>query len=356
MQFKYIEGQRVLINRLTEIIDSGRVSHAQLFLGENVSGSLQLAIAYAQYLNCQNRQHFQGADPSRDIVADSCGVCPNCQKYRQLSHPDLHLFFPNTTTTSVKSSPSCAQFQQEFRDFLEKYGQRGTLDDWYDFMDVANKQGLIRDADGDDIVKVVGLKSYEAGTKIIVIWMAEKMNPTVANKLLKSLEEPTGDTLFLLVAESSERLLSTIISRTQEVRVPSLSSRGDVQLSAETRERFAALYVGWMRMLFKLDMKQLAKWVDDISTIGREQQKLFLLFAQTSLRQCFLCSQAGLPMTIGFGDPKFDASFPQFVTARNIEGLNKAFDDTLYAIERNAYAKIAFMELSFSISKWLKKR
>lgn len=239
---------------------------------------------------------------------------------------------------------------------MEQTSQRGTLDDWYAFLDVANKQGQIRDRDANEIVKVVGLKSYEAGTKVIVVWMPEKMNATCANKILKVLEEPTGDTLFLMVAESSERMLSTIISRTQVVRVPAQSRDALSALSQSARERYASLYVSWMRMLFKLDMNQLSKWVEEISSFGREQQKQFLLYAQASLRSCFLNSQAGLPMTQSFGDPKFDASFPQYVTIRNIEGLNKVFDNTLYAIERNAYAKIAFMELSFSISKLLKKR
>lgn len=360
MQFKDIKGQSVIANQLTEIIDSGRVSHAQMFLGDTASGSLALAIAYAQYLNCQHRTHY--AQPGPDgLRADSCGECPSCKKYQQLTHPDLHFFFPTTTTSSVKSSPSSAEFQTEFRDFLLQTQQCGSLDDWYDFLAVENKQGQIREKDADNMVRVLGLKSYESSFKVVIVWMAEKMNLSMANKILKNLEEPAPNTLIVLVVERSDRMLSTIISRTQLVRVPHSTAgggqwAGEVLLRKESVEQFAQLYVTWMRQLFKLNMLSLSTWVDTLAAYGREQQKQFLLYAQESLRQCFLRNNAGLPMQIDFGDAKFNSSFPTMITERNIEGLDKAFNDAIYAIERNAYSKIALMELSFAISRQLKKR
>ncbi len=362
MQFKDIKGQTVVANRLTEVIDAGRVSHAQLFLGDTAAGSLALAIAYAQYLNCQHRRHFPiGPDGRPDnelgLRADSCGECPNCKKYQQLSHSDLHFYFPTTTTSSVKNNPSCADFQGEFREFLNEDHQCGTLDDWYAFLDVANKQGMIREKDADHLVRTLGLKAYEAGYKVVVVWMAEKMNPSFANKILKSLEEPLPKTLIMLVAENSEQLLSTIISRTQLVRVPRqrrISALDGVR--EENREEFCQLYITWMRQLFKLNMASLSAWVESLAAKGREEQKQFLLFAQEALRDSFLCHNAGLPSTIDFGDAKFNASFPTMITTRNIDGLNEAFNHALFAVERNAYAKINFMELSFSISRLLKKR
>lgn len=384
MQFKDIVGQRELINHLTDIIDSGRVGHAQLFLGHNGYGSLALAIAYAQYLNCQNRQHY---GEGHDLRADSCGECPNCKKYQQLAHSDLHLFFPTTTTNSVKSNPASADFQGEFREFLQTNGQYVTLDDWYAFMDVENKQGAINVRDSEEIVKTLGLKAYESAYKVVVVWMVEKMRTDAANKLLKVLEEPTPNTLFLLVAESQDKLLSTIISRTQLVRVgkidgKSLAEAFKDQTGSLTEADFVAaaegsyiqarknlsqteqdalfgeMFVEWMRQLFKLNMASLSQWVDRVHSMGREQQKQFLLYAMDALRACFLKTSAGVVLNhkLQFGDEKFNTQFSNFITANNIETLNEDFNQTLYTIERNAYDKIAFMELSFRISKALKKR
>ena len=351
MQFKDIVGQTVMANRLTEIIDSGRVSHTQLFLGETASGSLAMAIAYAQYLNCEHRQHYGEAGPD-GLRADSCGECPSCKKYQQLSHSDLHLYFPYAATATVKGTGiSAADFQSEFREFLNAKHQCGTLDEWYEFMQIENKQGQIRERDADDIVRTLGMKSYEGGNKVVIIWMAEKMTVQPANKILKSLEEPTPNTLIILVAESSEKMLSTIISRTQLVKVPSLRENGRT-----ASPEFRNLYVTWMRQLFKLNMASLSAWVDTMHDKSREVQKQFLFFAQESIRDSFLRNNAGLPSHIDFGDEKFNASFPTMITERNIEKINDAINDAIFAVERNAYGKIVFMELSFRISKALKKR
>ena len=352
MQFKDIEGQRVLINHLTEIIDSGRVSHAQMFLGPNASGSLALALAYAQYLNCTNRRHYaEGAE----LRADSCGECPNCRKYRELVHPDLHLVFPSVTTPTASSTGVSAElFQEEFRGFLGQYRQCGTEDQWYEWLNAANKQGMIRERDAANIVKTLSLKSYEGGYKVLVIWMAERMNLSAANELLKTLEEPTEKTLILLVAESRDRMLSTILSRVQTVVVPDIASG----FGAEKRAAFATMFVSWMRLLFKLNMQSLSNWVDQTHALGREQQKQFLQYAQEAVRACFLKTAAGitLPGELDFGDEKFDSSFPAMVTTRNVEKMNQTLTDAIYAIERNAYAKITFMQLSFTMSKLIKNR
>ena len=346
MQFKDIVGQEIMANKLTGIIDSGRVSHAQLFLGDTASGSLALAIAYAQYLNCQNRQHY---DNGR-LHADSCGECPSCKKFQQLTHSDLHLYFPSATTGKVTSKPSSADFQTEFRDFLNANNQKGDIDKWYDFLGT-DKNGMIRELDADNIVRTLGMKAYEGNYKVIIVWMAEKMNTVAANKILKVLEEPSPNTLIILVAESSERMLSTILSRAQQVRIPT-KTHPEWDINPE----FASLYVTWMRQLFKLNMATLSEWVDTIAAKGREQQKQFLLYAQEATRDCFLRHMAGTPMTMDFGDEKFNASFPNMITERNAEGLNNAFDEALFAIDRNAYSKIALMELSFRVCKLLKKR
>ena len=344
MQFKDIEGQQVLANKLTEIIDSGRISHAQLFLGPTASGSLALALAYAQYLCCQQRG---------EGLHDSCGVCPSCRKYAALEHPDLHLVFPTTTTATVTSKPCSNDFQEEFRTFLNEHGQCGTEDEWYEFLGVENKQGQIRELDADNIIRTMGLKSYEGGYKVVVVWMAERMNLSAANTLLKTLEEPEGKTLLLLVAESRDRMLPTILSRVQQVVVPDLG----VGMAAGRREEFAAMFVSWMRLLFKLNMQPLSAWVDKTAAAGRETQKQFLQYAQEALRACFLQTAAGIRLTreLEFGDPKFDQSFPALITPHNIEAMCEALNEAQYAISRNAYDKITFMQLSFKMSRYLRR-
>ena len=351
MQFKDIEGQFVLANRLTEIIEAGRVSHAQMFLGPTASGSLALAIAYAQYLNCEHRQHYPEGS---ELRADSCGHCPSCLKYEQLMHTDLHFVFPSATTASVTSKPCSDDFQEEFREFMNEHRQRGTEDEWYGCLGIENKQGMIRERDADNIVKALGLKAYEGGYKVLVIWMAERMNLDAANKLLKTLEEPTDRTLILLVSESRDRMLSTILSRVQQLTVPDLGGR----LSAERQEVFARMFVSWMRLLFKLNMQPLSVWVDQTAALGRETQKQFLLYAESALRACFLQTAGGirLEQDLQFGDEKFDASFPAMITPNNIEQMTQTLNNALYAIERNANAKITFMQLSFTMSKLIKKR
>ncbi len=351
MQFKDIVGQHIVINRLTEIIDSGRISHAQLFVGSAATGALPLAIAYAQYLNCSDRRHYAIADESRELRADSCGQCPNCKKYARLMHPDLHFIFPTAAAGSVKSKPSSALFQEEFRDFVQQSGGYGSFDDWNRALAVENQQSIIRDDDVSAILHDLSLTSYEAGYKVFIVWMAEKMNVAVANKLLKSLEEPTDKTLFLLVAAGTEQMLSTILSRTQTVQLPALPATGGGDTEQE-----AALFVPWMRQLFKLNMANLAAWVEQIAATGREAQKRFLLYAEEAVSDCLMCHLAGQPLTRSFGDDKFNASFPAMVTPNNAEGLCQVIDEARYAIERNANPKITFMELSFRISKLLKRR
>ena len=210
---------------------------------------------------------------------------------------------------------------------------------------------MIRESDAANVVRTLGMKPYEGGWRMLVIWRPSKMNKEAANELLKTLEEPLPQTLILLVDDSTEELLPTIVSRVQVVRLKSEAGERRVE-NAE----FGPLLVDWLRMLFKLKMKELSGQVEKMAALGREEQKQFLQYALGVMRDCFLKSAAGLPCSLGSGDTKFDAMFPNMVTVNNIELINDALNDALFAIGRNAYGKIAFMELSFRISKALKKR
>ena len=346
MQFKDIVGQRDIINRLTAVIDSGRVSHAQRIIGDERDGSLQLAWAYLQYLCCEHKQHFENGE----LRADSCGECPSCKKISQLVHPDLHFIFPNPPNGS--SNVSAEDYMKEFLDFMLNTHALGTLNDFNDTLSGDVKTSMIRETDAAHLVKVLSMKPYEGGWRMVVIWNADRMNAAAANELLKTLEEPLPMTIILLVDNYDKKLLPTIESRVQTIKLKAGSEKSKVEDNPE----FAGMLVGWLRMLFKLKMKELSAQVDKMAALNREQLKLFLQYGLGTMRACFLATAAGVECHLGSGDEKFDSQFPKMITTNNIELIESAFDDAIYAIERNAYAKIALMELSFRISKALKKR
>lgn len=345
MQFKDIVGQEDIINRLTSVIDSGRVSHAQLILGSEPEGSLQMAWAYMQYLCCEHRVHHSEGP----LRADSCGECPSCKKIASLMHPDLHFIFPNPPNGS--DSVSANDYMKDFYDFMLNTHGLGTLNDFNDSLSGDVKTSIIRERDAANLVEVLNMKPYEGGWRMVVVWRPSRMKREAANELLKTLEEPLPQTLILLVDESDEQLLPTIKSRVQTIRLK-VSESDKVEGNAE----FAQMLVGWLRMLFKLKMKELSGQVDKMATLNREQLKQFLQYAQSVMRGCFLNTAAGVEVRLGSGDEKFDAQFPKMITVNNIELIEQALDDAVFAIERNAYAKIALMELSFRMSKALKKK
>lgn len=317
-----------------------------MFVGETSEGSLALAIAYAQYLHCQHREHYgEGAA----LRADSCGECASCKKYQTLSAIDLHFVFPYAATAS-KKNPSGEDFMEAFRDFLKEKEQKGTIEEWHETIGIENKQGMIREKDADNVVKTLSIKPYEGGYKVVIIWMAEKMNGTAANKLLKTLEEPSDRTLIILVAEETSKMLATIVSRVQQTRLPQES--GKVMKS----RYFGTMFVEWMRLLFKLNMRKLSQQVDKLASLSREEQKELLQYAMEIVRRCMLSNLAGAQQALETGDEKFDAMFPTMVTQNNAEQMSAAIEEALYATERNASAKINLMQLSFTLSKLLKKR
>ncbi len=346
MQFKDIVGQQDVANRLTEIIDSGRVSHAQLIAGRTQDGAMQLALAYLQYLCCEHRVHHTEGD----LRADSCGSCPQCKKIGSLMHPDLHFVFPNPPNGST--SVSADDYMEQYLNFVKEYKGLGTLEEFNASLSGEVKTSIIRESDAANIVRTLGLKSYEGGWKMLVVWLPERMNPSAANELLKTLEEPSEHTLILMVSEDAERLLPTIRSRVQTVHLPVADTRPGMEMA----DLFGPMMVGWLRQLFKLRMKELAEQVEGLAKMDRQQLKSFLQYTLGVMRECFLHSAAGKDVVIGSGDGKFDAMFPNMVTTNNIEMINNALGDALFAVDRNANAKIALMELSFRMSKALKKR
>ncbi|MGL5890488.1 MAG: ATP-binding protein, partial [Bacteroidia bacterium] len=292
MFFRDIIGQQDVKQRLVQTVAGNRVSHAQLFFGPGGSGTLALAFAYSRYVHCTNR----GAD-------DACGECPSCTKYNKLVHPDLHFVYPVALSKDVRVSTNViTEWRQAFLEnpYL-------TLDEWFGKLEAENKQAVIGTEESGEILKKLSLTTFEGEYKIMIIWMAEKMNLQAANKLLKILEEPPDKTLFLLVTEGEDQLLRTIVSRTQLVKVRRISDN-DLRdalvqrhgLSAEDaakmayqadgsyaaarllldRNENAAFYLAafqkWMRASLKFDAQKVIASVDELATIGRERQKQFL--------------------------------------------------------------------------------
>lgn len=382
MQFSEIIGQDYIKNHLVKSAAAGRIPHAQLFVGPEGSGTLAMAVAYAQLILCGN------TSITNDDGNQNCNL-----KFKSLSHPDLHFIFPNTTNDSVTTKPKSADFLIDFREFILE-NPYGSLFDWYKFLGVKNKQGEIRVEDAKDIVKSLALKSYEGGYKVMIIWMAEKMNIEASNKILKLLEEPLEKTLFILIAEDEEDIIQTIRSRCQalnfaalpeKIIAESLVKNFNVEQNAaskiahqsqgncnkalhflnnnEDELPFEEWFVHWVRSAFKAKgnaavIHDLIAWSDLIAGIGRESQKQFLNYCITMFRQALLYNYETKslvylePKTSGFTFEKF----APFVTGNNIGEIFESLSEAIYLIERNGNPKIILTDLSIKLTRSIHKK
>ncbi len=377
MQFKDIPGHEATKKFLIQTVKENRISHAQLFLGPEGCGKLALAIAYAQYVTCQHRTE-----------SDSCGVCPQCQKYQKLIHPDLHFVYP-VVTTKNNSKPVSDNYLTEWRNFVTKRNYH-RLDDWYDFIGSENAQGSIFAQESQEIIRKLNLKTFESEYKVMVIWMAEKMNETCANKLLKMIEEPPAKTLFLLIAENEEAILTTIRSRTQLVKInrpdidnlveslrvefpnsdaiklenSAMLADGNYLEAVSAMKQFETgqvdtpefeLFTTLMRESFSLKYDQIIKLSDNLSKLGREKQKRFFDYCQRMIRECFMLSSVSRDLVkLTPGELKFAEKFAQFIHAGNISQISELFAEAYRNIERNAYGKLVFTDLAIKLSAQLR--
>jgi DNA polymerase-3 subunit delta' len=371
MFFKDIIGQQNIKERLIRSVRDNRISHAQLFLGPEGCGNLPLALAYAQYVMCKDRQE-----------TDSCGTCPSCLKFRTLGHPDVHFSYPVILSAKVKVANDVVS---TWRDAIDEQPYM-TASYWYEKLGEDNKQGVIGVKGSDEIVKKLVLKSYEGDYKIMIIWLAEAMNIAAANKLLKIIEEPPNKTLFLLVSVDHEKIISTILSRTQLIKINKLK---DEEVTAALVQKnsvgeqeamsIASLADGnylralklleekheanfnfehfrnWMRLCFKHDVLGTIDWVDTIATLGRERQKNFLQFGLHIFRQSIAGSYGSEDMIRLQGEELgFAKKFAPFINGKNILKLSEEFNTAHYHIERNANPKILFLDLSFKLFRLIK--
>jgi DNA polymerase-3 subunit delta' len=376
MKFSEIPGQHRIKNHLIRTVKNNRVSHAQLFTGPAGVGKFQLAIAFAQFISCTNRQYYD----SGPLQGDSCGTCPSCVKYAKVAHPDLHLYFPVSGTRNSKKL-TCEDTINDFRNFLLQHQYFVDIHEWYEVLEAENKQGLIGAEDCNDMIRKLGLKSYESEYKVVIIWHADKMFHAAAPKILKILEEPPAKTLFILLAEQTELMLNTILSRTQILKIPKLSereiaeelvSRFDVS-EAESRRiallsdgnlKLAMSMVGdgdddhmnyqllsnWLRLCYRKDVLGLLKFAEDNAKIGREKQKQLLAYGLRVIRRCLLFNFRldGLVKLDG-EEREFVYKLSRFIHPGNGNEMAAEFNKALLHIERNGNSKIVFFDLSFQM-------
>ena len=382
MLFTNILGQEHIKKHLTQSVDNGRIPHAQLFVGNEGVGTLPTAIAYAQYILCSNSQ---GENLNGN---DACNL-----KFDNLSHPDLHFAFPVAKTDKAKSHPVSSMFLEDWRKLLKEQPYCN-LFDWYKAIGIENKQGQIGVDEAAEIVKSLALKSYEGGYKVMIIWMAEKMNAACANKLLKLIEEPPNKTIFILVAENEEQIVNTIRSRCQVLHFPPLSEavittalikefnldQKVVQSIAHQANgnynkacdlvyqdsedlQFESWFVAWVRSAFKARgnkaaIHDLISWSEEVSKTGRETQKQFLGFCLDFFRQAMLLNY-NVPELVFFESKSEDfelEKFAPFVHENNIMDISKELQDAIYHIERNGNSKIILTDLSIRLTRLLHKK
>jgi len=373
MNFSDIIGQNEIKNLLINSVKQNRISHAQLFLGEEGYGSLPLALAYAKYIMCTNRKEN-----------DSCGECASCKKIEKYQHPDLHFVFP-VVTPKNKSIPVSDTFIKEWREFLTD-NPYGTYNDWLNALDSENAQAIIRVDEGKEIIKKLSLKSYESAYKIMIIWFPEKMNQQTANKLLKLIEEPPEKTLFFLVSQNSQQIISTILSRTQLVKIKRISEeelfKGLIekhQLSEDKARQISRLsegnytnakeyiessvdaeqnfeyFVNMMRLSYSGKLIEIIKWVDEIAKAGREKQKAFLAYGLRMVRENLMLNQKQSEISrLMDKELAFAEKFSAFIRFENSPYITGELNTAFMHISRNANAKVVFLDLCIKLNKYLR--
>ncbi len=376
MRFQDIVGQEKIKQKLVSSAIKGRIGHAQLFVAEEGRGGLPLAIAYAQFLNCENPES-----------SDSCNQCPSCKQYLKLAHPDLIFVFPTVSDSGKKKEALSDAYLKEWREFVSEQPY-GSLTNWMDTLEVGNKQARILKKESEEIVKKLSLKPFGTGFRVLIIWHPELMNADAANKLLKVIEEPPERTIFLLVSQDSEQLLATIVSRTQSIRLAPLSTEEiatgliatgedattahEIALLAQGNYHRALLaanhhnqadshqgaFVSWIRACFKADLQALVPWSDQMAKIGREKQKQFLQFAGNMFRQALMENYRVHDLVTSNKEFK-DFSlikFAPFVNSANVIRIVEELGTAEYHIERNANAKIVLLDLSIQMSRLLRAK
>jgi len=390
MQFSSVIGQASVKHQLVDLFRQNRLSHALLFLGKEGSGALPMALAFAQYLVCEkvnsrsaNMQagpslfgEFEPGKTESTTLTDACGRCPACLKASNLVHPDIHFSYP-TVTKKAGDKPVATDFIAEWRDFI-RLSPYGNLFDWIEqIKEKDNSQGKITAEECNDIIRKLSLKSFESEYKVLVMWMPENLKEA-GNKLLKLVEEPPPNTLFILVAEDESAVLQTIVSRCQLIRIPALEtgeiedalitrnrtepsiasqvalmSEGNyheaLQLVQHAEEDWQNLLREWLNAILRAGPLAQGKWVEDASRLGREKQKQFLRYFNHLLEQAIHYRLLGDKARIGEKERDFANRLNKLSTVEQQQAIIQELDKAIYYIERNANGKILFHALTIKL-------
>jgi len=378
MFFKDIAGHIKIKQNLINAVQQNRLSHALLFSGPEGNGKLSLAIAFAQYISCSNKTEN-----------DSCGTCPSCVKFQKLIHPDLHFVFP-VIKKKASEKPISDTYIKEWREFLSESSYHG-FNKWLKKIGTENQQAGIFAQESEEIIKKLSLKSYESEYKVMIIWMPEKMNISASNKLLKMIEEPPPKTVFILVTENTEKIIKTILSRTQLIKIPKISTQTMFEsikekydfedkkiknivrtsernfLKAEelilnnegnTEDENFIQFSGFMRNAYGLNIIELTNWSENMAKAGREKQKNFLQYSLKLLRENLILniSPENQNKVIFLTDKEkiFSDKFNKFIHRKNIFQLTYEFNEAYNHIERNGYNKLIFLDLALKTARLLK--
>lgn len=374
MYFKDIIGQEEIKQRLIRSANQGIVPHAQLFCETGGSGGFPLALAYARYLNCTERNE-----------EDACGHCPSCLKYNELAHPDLHFVYP-IVQNKEKKKVVCDDYLAEWRSFLRAHTYF-SMEDWQAYLELGNSQALIYSKESDEIMRKVSLRIYEANYRILFIWLPEKMHPVCANKLLKIIEEPPLNTVILMVSEQPDLILGTIQSRSQRIQVRpihedamAMAMMAEYGLSAddahqvahlsegnylqaveaislgEEKNYFLEMFKSMMRNSWARNVKGMKATADELASLGRERQKSFLAYCQHLIRENFVYRfQAPELNYMNTDEAGFSVKFSPFVNERNVYDLMDELANAEMQIMQNVNAKMVFFDLSLQLTVIIKK-
>jgi DNA polymerase-3 subunit delta' len=375
MFFSDIIGQEKVKQRLITSVKEERISHAQLFAGPEGSGKLGLAIAYAQFISCRDRKE-----------GESCGVCSSCRKYAKMIHPDLHFAFPIFKPKGSKKDAYCDDYIAPWREMLLK-SHYFSLNQWINKINAENAQVTIYGHESEAILRKLNMKSSEAEYKVMIIWLPEKMNLTCANKLLKMIEEPPSKTLFLLVTEDEGGIIPTICSRTQIIRVPKIED-ADIQKEMEKEGLYDAEAIAEMvhcangnylkateylqtdddkiiyfetfqkimRHAFKENIPELLGDAEDLTSLGRERQKDFILYSLRLIRESFMLNM-GKPSLVYMTrmEKEWGLKFSPYINERNVIPINQVFEEGYRHIVMNGNAKIIFSDIFLKIAGLIKR-
>lgn len=371
MRFKDITGHKEIIGSLRSLADSGRLPHAFLFTGISGVGKHRSARAFAQYIHCRNRQN-----------GDACGVCPSCLQHQKHNNPDLHFIYPILKKDGALISKDLIE---PWHEMLDNYSYMPP-EKWNDLIKAGNSQPVIYVDESEDILQRASLSAFQEEYKIFIIWLPEKLRAEAANKLLKVIEEPFEDTIFILVSNNDSGILPTILSRTQRYNFKplsedeihgllrqngvedtiagdaariaggSLQKADEIACHPEELMEFSNLFKDVMRAAYALNAKRLKELSENIAAFGREKIIRFLAYCGRMIRENYIYNFNLPPLVLMTKDEsEFSSRFAPFIHDGNVEQLSEEIARASQDIERNGNSKIVLFDLMLLLSRLVRK-